>query len=118
MIGNFLDECRPWTKETVVNYERGAWVRCFGVPLQAWNNIFFLELVTTQGRLLKIDDCTINKDRMDYARFLIATPLLKEINVSEEWIDGQMIPIRIIEDVDFGFAEDACLVECEDDNNS
>lgn len=56
---------------------------------------------------------------MDYPRFLIATPLLKEINVFEEvWIDGQMIPIRIIEDVDFGFVEDACLFECEDDNNS
>jgi hypothetical protein len=32
LIGNFLDDCRPWTKETVMNYERGAWVRCFGVP--------------------------------------------------------------------------------------
>ena len=36
----------------------------------------------------------------------------------EVCIDGRMIPIRIIEDVEFGFAEDACLVECEDDNNS
>jgi len=101
-----------------VNYERGAWVRCYGVPLQAWNNIFFLELAATQGRLLKIDDCNINKDMMDYARFLVATPLLKEIDVTEEvWIDGKMFPICVIEDVEFGFVEDACLVECEDDNN-
>jgi hypothetical protein len=80
---------------------------------------FFLELAATQGRLLKIDDCTTNKDRLDYARFLISTPSLKEINVIEEvWIDGRMFPIRIIEDVEFGFAEDACLVEYEDDNDS
>ena len=119
LIGNFWEDCRPWTKETIVNYERGAWVRCYGVPIQAWNNIFFLELAATQGLLLKIDDFTINKDRMDYARLLVATPLLKEINVIEEvWIDGKKFPIRIIEDIKFGFAKDACLVECEDDNNS
>jgi len=117
LIGNFLEDCRPWTNGTIVNYERGAWGRCYGVPLQAWNNIFFLELAATQGRLLKTDDCTINRDMMNYARFLVATPLLKEINVTEEvWIDGNFFPIRIIEDIEFGFAEDACLVECEDDN--
>jgi len=81
--------------------------------------LFFLELAATQGWLLQIDDCTINKYRMDYARFLIATPMLKEINVTEDvWIDGRSSPISIIEDVEFGFAEDACLVEYENDNNS
>jgi len=69
--------------------------------------------------LLKIDECTINKVRLDYARFLISTHSLKEIKVTEEvWIDGRMFSIRIIEDVEFGFAEDACLVDGEDDNNS
>jgi len=68
-----LDDCRPWTLDSIVIYERGAWVRCYGVPLHVWNNIFFLELATTQGRLLKIDDCTINKDRLDFARFLTST---------------------------------------------
>jgi len=44
---------------------------------------------------------------------------LKEINVTEEvWIDERMFSIRIIEDVEFGFDEDACLVDGEDDNNS
>lgn len=110
-IGNFLDDCRPWMLDSIVNYERGAWVRCYGVPLHVWNDIFFLELAATQGRLLKIDDCTTNKDRLDYARLLISTPSLKEINVIEKvWIDGRMFPIRIIEDFEFGFAED--------DNNS
>jgi len=56
---------------------------------------------------------------MDYTRFLVATPLLKEINVTEEvWIDGQIFPIRIIDDIEFGFAEYVCFVECEDDNKS
>lgn len=114
-IGNFLDDCRPWTLDSIVNYERGSWVRCYGVPLHVWNEIFFLELAATQGRLLKIDDCTTNKDRLDYARLLISTHSLKEINVIEKvWIDSRMFPIRIIEDLEFGLAED----ECKDDNNS
>jgi len=61
LIGNFFDDCRPWKKDVDVPYERGAWVRCYGVPLHAWNNIFFLELASSHGRLLKIDEVTINK---------------------------------------------------------
>nr|ABN08666.1 RNA-binding region RNP-1 (RNA recognition motif) [Medicago truncatula] len=118
-LSNFLCDCRPWTKDIKVQYEMGAWVRCYGVPLHAWNDIFFLELAATCGRLLKIDDVTVNKDRMDYARFLIATPDLKELNyVAQFVIDGRLYPIRFIEDLEFGLAEDACLAEFEDDNNS
>jgi hypothetical protein len=56
-------------------------VRFYGVPLHAWNGIFFLELASTQCRLLKTDDVTINKDIMDFAHLLIATSELKELNV-------------------------------------
>ncbi|GAU35351.1 hypothetical protein TSUD_337430 [Trifolium subterraneum] len=94
-----------------VIYERGAWVHCFGVLVHAWNNIFFAELAESHGRLLKIDECTSNKSRMDYARFKIATHSLKEINVSfQVLIDNRLTSIRLIEDIDFEFASDACLV--------
>ena len=55
-------------------------MRCYVVPLHAWNNIFFLELASSHGRLLKIDEVTINKERMNFARLLIATSVLKELN--------------------------------------
>lgn len=80
---------------------------------------FFLELASTRGRLLKIDDDTVNKDRMAYACFLIATSELKELNYVPHFvIDGRVYPIRFIEDLDFGLADDACLAEVEDDNRS
>jgi len=41
-ISNFLDDCRPWSLDSIMQYERGAWVRCYGVPLHVWNDIFFL----------------------------------------------------------------------------
>jgi hypothetical protein len=118
-VGNFLCDFRPWTKDASVPYERGAWVECYGVPLHSWNDIFFLELASTRGRLLKIDDVTVNKEKMDFARFLIATSELKELNyVVHFMIDGRVYPIRFIEDLEFGFADDACLAEYEDDNKS
>ena len=80
---------------------------------------FFLELASSDGRLLKIDEVTINKEKMDFARLLIATSDLKELNdVVNFWIDGRVYPIRVIEDVEFGFAVDACLSEFEADNKS
>jgi hypothetical protein len=40
------------------------------------------------GRLLKVDDCTIAKVRLDYARLLVTTKMMGEISVVEEfWVD-------------------------------
>lgn len=48
---------------------------------------------------------------MDYARLLISTSIVKELNLVENLcIDGRIYPIRLIEDLEFGLAEDACLV--------
>jgi len=58
---------------------------------------------------MQVDDCTINKVRIDYARILISTSCWDDINVIEE---------ILVEDLDFGLAEDACLVEEEVDRES
>jgi hypothetical protein len=119
IIDNFLDDCIPWSQEMSQVYERGAWIRCYGVPLIAWNSIFFAELVESQGRLLLIDECTVSKQRMGFARILIVTTSMKEINVSVKVrINNIETNISIIEDPGFDFAKDACLVEEEDDNDS
>jgi len=56
---------------------------------------------------MQADDCTIRKVIMDYiCSFLISTSCLEDINVIEE---------ILVEDLDFGLAEDACLVEEEVD---
>jgi len=36
---------------------------------------FFIELVSVKRRLLKTDECTIHKQRLDYARILITTSI-------------------------------------------
>jgi hypothetical protein len=119
LLNNFFIDFKPWSREDEINCVRGAWVRCYGVPIVAWNSIFFAELAETQGNLLMIDEVTINKDRMDFARILITTSSLKEINTTVKvLIDNKDFYIRLVEDWGHGFANDVCLGELEDDNNS
>lgn len=76
-INHYLYDCRPWSKDNFVQYERGAWARCYGIPIHAWNNGFFVELVSVLGTLLKIDNQTLHKERFDFSRLLITTKILK-----------------------------------------
>jgi len=52
----------------VVLYKKGDSLRCYGIPVHARNSVFFTELTSFFGRLLKIDDQTLNKNMMDYDR--------------------------------------------------
>ncbi|GAU41049.1 hypothetical protein TSUD_374030 [Trifolium subterraneum] len=109
LLDTFLDGYKPWSRESLQSYERGAWVRCYGTPVNAWNSLFFAELVSTQGRLLKIEDCSANKVRLDFARLLIATNAMQKVDVTiKVMIDKSVSCIRLVED-------DACLVECGED---
>jgi hypothetical protein len=39
---HYLYDCRPWSKKNFVQYEIGAWARCYGIPIHAWKSEFFL----------------------------------------------------------------------------
>jgi len=100
-----------WTKDTTVR-ERGAWVRIFGVPLHAWNFDFFKLCVYDCGRLLKVDDITLDRDRFDYARVLVSTSSLNLINSEASiLVDGALFQFRIMEEWGVAIGEDACIVD-------
>jgi len=100
-----------WTKDTTVR-ERGAWVRIFGVPLHAWNFDFFKLCVYDCGRLLKVDDITLDRDRFDYARVLVLTSSLNLINSEASiLVDGALFQFRIMEEWGVTIGEDACIVD-------
>jgi len=44
-----------------VRYERGAWLRVYGVPVHAWNEAFFKLCVVGIGRFIQADDCMVDK---------------------------------------------------------
>lgn len=73
----FLNHIK-WNKDMVA-YEHGAWVRIYDTPLHACNASFFKLCVFDCGRFLRVDNCSIAKERFDYARILVATSSLEVI---------------------------------------
>jgi len=110
-FNKFFSPPMRWTKDTMVR-ERGAWLRIFGVPLHAWNYDFFKLCVYDCGRLLKVDDITLDRDRFDYARVLVSTCSLNLINSEASiLVDGALFQFRIMEEWGVAVGEDACLVD-------
>ncbi|MCH84604.1 sulfate transporter, partial [Trifolium medium] len=67
------------------------------------------------GRLA--DSCTAEKDRLDFARVLIATSDLEIVNrVETVLVDGTMVEVKIMEEWGYALGEDTCLFE--DDRDS
>ncbi|GAU51140.1 hypothetical protein TSUD_411890 [Trifolium subterraneum] len=73
-------------------YKRGAWVRLYGLPVHTWNVNFFKLCVFDCGTFLRVDSCSADKDRLDFARVLIATPELEIVNtVVNVLVDGTLV---------------------------
>jgi len=84
---------------TDVKYERGAWLQVYGIPAHAWNDDFFRLCVMNSGRFIRVDDCTLEKARLDFARILISTPNIEIVNTTAELsIDGCVYVIKLVEE--------------------
>jgi len=103
-----------WDKR-VLPFQRGAWLRLYGIPLHAWNENSFKLCVFDCGRYLRADTCSLNRERFDYARVLVATSTLDVVNVSDQiLVDGVLVEIKIIEEWGFNVGKDACLFQADD----
>ncbi|CAL0306408.1 unnamed protein product [Lupinus luteus] len=63
---------RKW-KPTDAVKGRFFWIRCFGVPLHAWEEIFFEKIALLFESFMSINDCTIFKKNLEYGRVFIAS---------------------------------------------
>jgi len=61
-----------WDK-VMLPFQRGAWLRIYGITLHTWNECF---CVFDCGRSLRSDKSSLERERLDYARVLISTPCL------------------------------------------
>jgi len=115
----FFTDMRVWSLNEDNVPERGVWLRIYGVPLHVWH-IKFLEFISSScGRLLKIDPCTTNLERLDFARILVSTECLDTINVVENiFIDDKHFSIKIVEEIEAVFARDVCFEEEVSDSAS
>lgn len=91
-------------------FERGVWLQIYGVPLHVWHFKFFEFISSSCGRLLKIDPCTTNLERFDFARILLSTKCSDAINVVENiLIDDKQYCIKFVEESEAVFARDVCF---------
>ncbi|GAU28621.1 hypothetical protein TSUD_55650 [Trifolium subterraneum] len=90
--------------------------RLYGIPVHAWNVIFFKLCVFYCGSFLRADNCSADKDRLDFARVLIATSDLAIINtVVTVLVDGTQVDVKVVEEWGYALGEDTCLFEDESD---
>ena len=99
-------------------FQRGAWLRWYGIPLHAWNESFFKLCVLDCGRYLRTDICSLKKERFDYVSVLVATSSLEIVSlVNKLLIDGVFVEVKIIEEWRFNIGEDACVFKEGDGQN-
>jgi hypothetical protein len=52
-------------KTDVLPFQRGAWLRVYGIPLHAWNESFFKLCVVECGRYLRSDNASLARERFN-----------------------------------------------------
>ena len=93
-------------------YERGAWVRVYDTTVHAWNASLFELFVADCGRYIKVDDCTMDKGRLVFARILVSTTSLEVLNLKfVVVIDGCKFTFKLVEEWGCSLGEDAFLTE-------
>ncbi|XP_045820034.1 uncharacterized protein LOC123913360 [Trifolium pratense] len=69
-LKQWFTEIRPWSPKEI-DRDRYVWLRVYGIPTHAWNDIFFEQVSKPWGSFINVDDATMKKLTMDVARILI-----------------------------------------------
>ncbi|GKV49208.1 hypothetical protein SLEP1_g55970 [Rubroshorea leprosula] len=97
-LAQWFENVKPWTPDMVAT-ERFAWIRCQGVPLNAWKSDFFEKMSWPWGKFICLDDSTSKKRRFDIARFLISTPSMNSISITRQVkVNGSLFNIKFSEE--------------------
>ncbi|KAK6145750.1 hypothetical protein DH2020_019619 [Rehmannia glutinosa] len=95
---SWFEWIHPWDSRAY-RTERRCWIKCFGIPIHAWEPRFFHKIAAALGSLIECDRHTTDKDRVDFARLLISTkesfPIIKSLNIL---VDGLLLEIKIVEE--------------------
>lgn len=75
----WFKEVRRWRKSNM-DLEWITWLRCVGIPCQAWNDKFFEVVTSTLGDYICSDIHTSEGSRTDMARWKISTRCALLIN--------------------------------------
>ncbi|OIV98883.1 hypothetical protein TanjilG_20910 [Lupinus angustifolius] len=90
---------RPYS--TSFSYqERIAWVKCIGVPAQAWSEEFFRLLANSLGSFVKLDNDTKEMNRLNVGGFFVLMKGGSVVDSSQKVkVDDHVVSVRLIEAV-------------------
>ncbi|KAK7251758.1 hypothetical protein RIF29_35233 [Crotalaria pallida] len=98
-LGQHFEYIKSWSEDMVAG-NKLAWIRCAGIPPHAWNEMFFKAITGPFGELIKPDDDTKLRRRLDMARVLIRTSnLLPIFQFTRVMINQNLFTIRLCEEV-------------------
>jgi len=54
-----------------MSFQKGAWLRLYGIPLHVWNENILKLFVMDCGHYLRTDGVTLDREMFDFAHVLI-----------------------------------------------
>lgn len=97
----WFENVKPWSGEPT-GTKRFVWLKCQGIPLNAWCAQTFKQIGEIWGHFISVDDDTLKEKSYAKGMVLIAMEETQRIN---RWINiviqGTKYEVRIFEDVSF-----------------
>ncbi|KAL8510255.1 hypothetical protein ACS0TY_017171 [Phlomoides rotata] len=97
-INKWFEFLEPWCEKDIHNI-RLVWTSWYGIPMHAWNKNFFRLVSLKFGKMIKIDESTLEKLNVHRARILIrtSTPEITR-GAFPVWVDERKYFIRVREE--------------------
>lgn len=99
-------EVSPWRGEPA-SMERFVWLRCLGIPLNAWNTLTFKQIGELWGCYVKVDEDTLRDASFAQGKILVATVEHQKI---DKWIQmevqGLMYDVHVREESSYLHPDD------------
>ncbi|MCH88317.1 RNA recognition motif, partial [Trifolium medium] len=97
-MDQWFKDIRHWSPKEI-DRERIVWLRLYGVPAHAWNDLFFAQVTKPWGSFISADDVTLKKLSMDVARIMIRTSCQQVVDeFFDVKVNGEIFHLRVIED--------------------
>jgi len=112
-----FDSLVPWNDSFVVP-EKFVWVWCRGISLSLWSNQYFERIGALVGTLVEVDEVTITREVLEYARLRIRILVGEEArSVKSVRINDTLCQVSFEEEICFlDHLRESFLKECHTGN--
>ncbi|KAK7372242.1 hypothetical protein VNO80_05616 [Phaseolus coccineus] len=93
----------PWDESFSIN-ERFAWVHCRGILLQLWSSHCFESIGALVGKVVEVDEVTLEREVLEYARLCVKIPVGGTANLAKE-VHINNIPCKVSFEEEFYFPD-------------